>query len=445
MESFLSRYRNLIVLLALLVMQVIGLAVQVRKPAAAAAGVPSPGRDQEDGKSVRLIRLWAAALVTPFERAVHGSGQGLDGLWAKYVDLRHTKDENKDLQKTIDRLRLEQASLIEDARQGQRLQELLKFQQNYIYKTLAAQVIGTSGSSQSHVIYLDKGSEDGLARDMAVITSDGIVGKVRAVFPHSAQVLMINDQTSGAGVVLETTRTRGILRGDAAGHTQVINILADQRIQPGEHVLTAGGDQVFPRGLPVGVVESVARDTERSGFIDIRVKPAAELQRLDEVLVITSMQAHLSAQQQADIKDSEELMGAEAAAEAERKKAAAEMEERLPGLKDPNAPSAPDAAKTPGAVNPDGTPVVPVPATPKPLPARHVDRFSPGAKGEDLPASGGDDTTASPDASSPAIRPKTPPVQSRANPAAPGTPVKPQTQPAKPKTPPAKPQGTGVQ
>ena len=222
MESFLSRYRNLIVLLALLLAQVIGLAVQVRKPVAAVdAGTPSAGRDKQDGKGVRLIRLWTADLVTPFERAAHGSGQGLSGMWADYVDLRHTKDENKNLQKTVERLRLEQASLLEDARQGHRLQDLLKFQESYIYQTMAAQVIGTSGSSQSHVLYLDKGSDDGLARDMAVITSEGIVGKVRAVFPHSAQVLMINDQTAGAGVVLESTRTRGILRGDEAGRPQV--------------------------------------------------------------------------------------------------------------------------------------------------------------------------------------------------------------------------------
>ena len=89
---------------------------------------------------------------------------------------------------------------------------------------------------------------------MAVITADGIVGKVREVFPHSAQVLVINDQTSGAGVILETTRIRGILRGNAAGQLEIVGILADERIKPGEKVLTAGGDLIFPRGLPVGVV-----------------------------------------------------------------------------------------------------------------------------------------------------------------------------------------------
>jgi rod shape-determining protein MreC len=346
MESFFSRYRNLIVLLATLLLQVIGLAVQVRKTGPPSGAMPTEGRDRPDGKSVRLIRLWAADLVMPFERGVHGAGQQFNDLWENYIDLRHTRDDNKNLQQTIDRLRLEQASLLEDARQGQRLQALLDFRQKYVYTTVPAQVIGTSGSSLSHVIWLDKGSADGLAPDMAVITSGGIVGKVREVFSHTSQVLEINDQSSGAGVVLEKTRTRGILRGDAGGRPQVINILADQRIQPGERVLTAGGDQIFPRGLPVGVVEQVVKDPERGSFIDVIVKPAADLQHLDEVLVITAMDTHLSPEQQKDVATSEELKGAEvAAAEAERKKAAAEMAERLPSLKDPNAPQ-PAAGET---------------------------------------------------------------------------------------------------
>ena len=83
---------------------------------------------------------------------------------------------------------------------------------------------------------------------MAVITADGIVGKVRDVFPNTAQVLVINDQTSGAGVILESTRIRGIHTGNAAGQLEVVGILADERIKPGEKVLTAGGDLVFPRG-----------------------------------------------------------------------------------------------------------------------------------------------------------------------------------------------------
>jgi rod shape-determining protein MreC len=386
MEPFFSRYRNLIVLLAVLLLQVIGLAVQVRKPGPV-SGPADLARDQHDGRGVRLIRLWAVEMVMPFERLMHGAGENANSFWNQYIDLRRTREENKQLQQTIDRLRLEQAMLHEDAMQGQRLQGLLKFQESYIYSTTPAQVIGSSGSMQNRLVWLDRGSADGIAPDMAVVTPDGIVGKVRDVFAHTAQVLLINDQTSGAGVILETTRIRGILRGNAFGQPQVINILADQRIQPGEHVLTAGGDQIFPRGLPVGVVARVERDPERGSFINVVVKPAADLQHLDEVLIITALDEHLSPQQKTDLATSEELKGAEAAADAERKKAAAEMAERLPGLKDPNAP---DAAKP--QLGPDGKPLPPtptVPVTPKPLPAKHPDRFSPGGE-PDSPANGAD-------------------------------------------------------
>jgi rod shape-determining protein MreC len=418
MESFFVRYRNLVVLLVVLLAQIIGLAMQVRHT--------DSGRnlvDAKDGTGVRLIRLWADWLVTPPEQILHSSKLGALSLWGNYIALRHTREQNQDLQKTIDRLRLEQAALLEDARQGQRLQALVDFQQKYIYKTLAAQAIGSSGSDQSRVFYIDKGADYKLERDMAVITADGIVGKVREVFPHTAQVLAINDQSSGAGVILETTRIRGILRGSAAGRPQIVGILADQRIQPGEKVLTAGGDQIFPRGLPVGVVDKVVKDPERDSFIDVIVKAAAHLDRLDEVLVITSTEPRFAPDQQQDMATSESLKGAEAAAIKEQQKASEIMAERLPGLTDPNAPK-PNPATTPASgetATPGQNPATPVaPPAPKLLPAKHPDRFAPGAATTPLPDQG----TAAPDGqeSKPAAMPQSKP------------PVKPQPKPA-PKTP----------
>jgi rod shape-determining protein MreC len=377
MESFFVRYRNLLVLLAILVAQIVGLAVQVRRSDTGRSTL-----DPQDGPGVRLIRLWADAAVTPPERMIHSSELGIANLWQNYLDLRHTREQNQDLQKTIDRLRLEQAALLEDARQGQRLQALNNFQQKYIYKTIAAQAIGSSGSDQSRVFYIDKGADFKIERDMAVITPDGIVGKVRDVFPHTAQVLPISDPSSGAGVILETTRLRGILRGNAAGQPQIVGILADQRIQKGEKVLTAGGDLIFPRGLPVGVVEEVMPDPERDAFIDVIVQPAAHLNQLDEVLVVTSTEPRLSSEQQQDLATSEALKGPEAAAIAEQKKATEIMAERLPGLIDPNVP--PDAQPLHDASNP-----APVAHPPQAL---HPDRFTPGAAvtpGADQPSSGG--------------------------------------------------------
>jgi rod shape-determining protein MreC len=380
MESFFVRYRNLLALLAILVAQVIGLAVQVRS-----TGSGHNSLDPPDGPGVKLIRLWANALVSPPERLIHSSKLGVWAVWQDYLDLRHVREQNQDLQKTLDRLRLEQASLLEDARQGQRLQALLGFQQKYIYTTVVAQAIGSSGSDQSRVFYIDKGADYHLDRDMAVITADGIVGKVRDVFPHTAQVLAINDQTSGAGVILQTTRTRGILRGNAAGQTQIVGILADQRIKQGEVVLTAGGDQIFPRGLPVGVVDKVVRDPDRENFIDVIINPAAHLDRLDEVLVITSTQPRFSTEQQQDLDTSEALKGPEAEAIKEQQKASEIMAERLPGLTDPNAPRPTPPATTQPGQNPPAPAPIPAPSLPKVLHTQHPDRFTPGSAPEAVP------------------------------------------------------------
>ncbi len=251
-----SRYKNILFLVTVLVIQIIGLAVQVRRPNPNGADAPS----------VRLIRYWAISLVSPPEKVLHGTGTGLRGLWANYLDLRHVREQNQELKERVSRLQLEQATLLEDARQGQRLQSLLAFKEHYIYSTVPAQVIGTAGTDQSRVLYIDKGAKDGLKPDMAVITPDGIVGKLKDVFAHTSQVLVISDQTSGAGVLLESTRLRGVLRGNAVGEPQIINMLPDERVKPGERVITSGGDQIYPRGLPVGVVEQVVPDSFESSL-----------------------------------------------------------------------------------------------------------------------------------------------------------------------------------
>lgn len=416
MESFFTRYRNVFVLLVLLLVQIIGLAVQVRR-----TGSGRLTFDAGDGSGVRLIRLWANAIVSPPERAVQTSKTGAGSIWENYFDLRHVRQENNDLQATVDRLRLEQAALLEDARQGQRLQGLLSFQEKYLYNTMAAQVIGSSGSDQSRVFYIDKGKDHGLTRDMAVISGDGIVGKVREVFPHTAQVLCINDQSSGAGVILADTRTRGILRGNAEGQPQIVGILADQRIKPGEKVLTAGGDQIFPRGLPVGDVLKVVSDPDRDGFIHVVVKPYAHLDSLDEVLVITSTEPRFNEQQIKDLQTSQSLKGADVLALAEQRKASEIMAERLPGLTDPNAPPpAPKPAGANGIAAPTTTPV------PKILPPQHPDRFTPG----NAAGLAGDERGAAPKPATrkPAARPaETPGAKTSQPPRAKQPPAKPQS------------------
>jgi len=273
METILGRFRNLIVLAAILFAQIVGLAIQVKRPA-----------QQGD---TRLIRVWAVSAITPFEKAVIGTQNFFYNGWHNYVYLRGVRRENRELRAQLDQMKLEQVRLREDAEMARRIQSLLAFKEQHIDSTVAAQVIGTSGSDQSRVLYIDKGSSDGIRLDMAVITPNGIVGKVVQVFPDSAQVLPINDQLSGVGVALKTTRLQGILRGAANGTTTVQYVMADERVVPGEEVVTSGGDRIFPKGLPVGKVAEVTPGKDL--FLNIRVQPSAQLDRVEEVLVVTKV------------------------------------------------------------------------------------------------------------------------------------------------------------
>ncbi|MEI9977944.1 MAG: rod shape-determining protein MreC [Edaphobacter sp.] len=372
MESFFTRFKNVLVLVAILLAQTIGLAVQVRRPVE--SGTP-------DGASVTLIRYWAVSTITPLERLFHGFGYNIRYAWSNYIDLRHTRQQNHELQEQISRLRLEQAALSEDAIQGHRLQALLDFQQHYVATTVAAQVIGTSGNDLSRVLYIDKGSKDGLKSDQAVITPDGIIGKLRDVFPHTAQVLLINDQTSGAGVLLATTRIRAILRGSATGQIIINNLTPDSRIKPGDQVLTSGGDLVYPRGLAVGTIESIRPDPDHQPYTLIQLRPAANLNQLEEVLVITGTQATLPPEAQHDLavgvataqsQAAAKQLADQQAAEAAAKSAAQIVADHLPSLHDSDTPETTDAA-------PGGAPSNPGGVVPKPLPTVHPDRYTQGA------------------------------------------------------------------
>jgi len=348
MDTILGRYKNLIVLAAILFAQIIALAVQVKRPT-------------QEGE-IRLIRVWAIGAVTPFEKAVVHSQSWAHDKWAGYVYLRNVRGENEELRSEIERMKLEQARLSEDAKMARRIQTLLAFKEQYIESTVAAQVIGTSGSEQSRVLYIDKGSDDGIKPDMAVITPTGIVGKIVQVSPGSAQVLPINDQLSGVGAALKDSRLQGILKGGPSGTTTLQYIMSDEPVKPGEQVITSGGDRIFPKGLPVGTVAAV--EPGKDLFLNIRVIPSARLDRLEEVLIVTKIEEKFP-----DAKDLGPIRASDI------------LSERLPGVPAPPETNAAGGAPgTAGGTSASGqaTPVSGA-ATSKPATGATVQPTAPGA------------------------------------------------------------------
>jgi rod shape-determining protein MreC len=331
MESVLGRYRNLIVLVGVLFAQVLGLAVQVRRTT--------------DSEPTRLIRIWAVGAVTPLEKALVWGQTSCGNIWHNYLYLRGVRAENRDLKQQIERMRIEQVRISQDADQARRLQALLGFKEQFISRTMAAQVIGGSGSDLSRVVYIDKGYKDGISPDMAVITADGVVGKVLHADRHVSQVLLINDQTSGVGALLDKTRLQGIVRGTPAGEVVLEKVMSDETVPAGEQVLTSGGDGIFPKGLLVGKVTKVSQGSEL--FLNIHVSPAADLSKLEEVLVVTKIDERQTQPDQTGAARAVDILA-----------------ERLPTV-----PSKPDAAAksgVPGGVAPAATkPVVAAPGIAK--------------------------------------------------------------------------------
>jgi rod shape-determining protein MreC len=138
-------------------------------------------------------------------------------------------------------------------------------------------------------VNIDRGSRDGIRRDMGVITPDGVVGKIVAVYPDISQVLLLADKESGVGALLTDTRTQGPVKGTGEPLLSLTYITNDEKVTVGETVLTSGQDRIFPKDLPVGTVVDFAADP-KTPFMKIRVKPAAHLDRLEEVLVLQTRQ-----------------------------------------------------------------------------------------------------------------------------------------------------------
>jgi rod shape-determining protein MreC len=265
-----SRHRSLVLLAGVILLQVVLLAVQIK-------------RDSQG----RLLRVWTVGAVSPFQRAgARGIGD-IRGTWNHYFALQNTSRDNEQLRRENNALKLQVNQLQSKAAEADRLAALLNFRQaQHNVPMLAARVIGTSADTASQTVYLDRGERDGIRRNMGVITPDGVVGKIVESYRDTAQVLLLTDRESGVGAMLSDSRIQSPVGGTGEPLLAMKYIPTDETVNVGEHVVTSGMDRIFPRDLPVGVVAEIK--TGRP-FQQVRVRPAANLQRLEEVIVLLTL------------------------------------------------------------------------------------------------------------------------------------------------------------
>ena len=260
------RHRNLVILIFVLFAQIFLLAYQFRR-----------------GADVPLIRHSTMYVVTPVQRGMRAVTETFRRVIFGYLDLRQARRQSQDFSRELDQLRMEAQRLRREASQAKRLQALLDFRQELPLLTVAAQVIGSSGNEASQIVILDKGSNAGLRPDLPVIVPGGVIGKVLRVFTDTSQVILITDANSGVASLLESSRIHGVLRGTNRPLCKLTYVVNGEPVTVGEILVTSGEDRIYPKGLPLGVVVSVRPASE---FQEIEVQPLAQLNRLEEVLVI---------------------------------------------------------------------------------------------------------------------------------------------------------------
>jgi rod shape-determining protein MreC len=265
-QAFIAHHRPFFILAAVLVAQLLLLSFQITR-----------------NHDVRLIRVWAVALVDPFQRSLRGITDISVGAWRTYRNLLRAQQENQELHTQLVSAQSQIQQLSEQAAESWRLRALLEFKNRLPFQTVAAEVIASSPGENSNAIFIGKGLDAGLTSDLAVITPDGVVGKIIAVFSRSSQVLLLTDPSSGVGVMLEKTRVQGVLKGDSRNLCMIRYIMNEEPVSSGETVLTSGLDQIYPKGLLVGTIVGISAGDI---YKHVEVKPAADLSRLETVLVV---------------------------------------------------------------------------------------------------------------------------------------------------------------
>jgi rod shape-determining protein MreC len=265
-----SRHKSLVLLAGVILLQVLLLAVQIK-------------RDSQG----RLIRVWTVGALSPFQRAgAHGVGS-IRGIWNHYFALQNTTRDNEQLRRENDALKLQITQLQSKAAEADRLAGLLNFRKLHMdVPMVGARVIGTSAGTATQTIDIDRGERDGIKRDMGVITPDGVVGKVSESFANTAQVLLLTDQGSGVGALLAESRIQSVVGGTGDPLLFMKYVPNDDSVNNGEHVVTSGMDRIFPRDLPVGTIVDIKPGNP---FKQIHVRPAANLERLEEVIVLLTL------------------------------------------------------------------------------------------------------------------------------------------------------------
>ena len=224
-------------------------------------------------------------LFAPLQKMIQQVVQAMEGVWLSYFNLVRVHDENLRLNQENNSLKMENNRYRELLGTSRRLQELLAFKISNDWPKVVAQVIGRDPDRLFKAMLIDKGKNDGLKINMPVVNAEGVVGRLVSVSPNYSKVLLVIDQNSAVDCLIERSRENGIIKGLTDTVCRLDYFARTGDVVAGDFVVTSGLERIYPKGLPVGVVTEVF-DVPGALFKDIKVQPAVNFSKLEELLIV---------------------------------------------------------------------------------------------------------------------------------------------------------------
>lgn len=236
------------------------------------------------GQTRTLFERTVMTVFSPVPKFVNWIGGTVDDMYAGYIDMRRAVNENLELHRKVASLTAENLKLRQSESDLRRIRGLLHYSEQFNMRTSLAQAVMLDTSGRFKSIIIDRGAAGGVEVNDAVVNANGLIGRVVLTTNDMAKVQLVTDANCSVGALIERSRRQGVLRGNGAGAAEMhdVPVLAD--VQPGDRVLTAGIDGIYPKGIPIGVVTRATQGANL--FKQISVKPSVDFGVVEEVIVI---------------------------------------------------------------------------------------------------------------------------------------------------------------
>ena len=233
---------------------------------------------------IPIFRALTFGTFSEVQRMITGAVTGVEELWSGYFALRGVNDENAALRQQLQDLQIKLQEERALAQRTEDLRQLLELRQRAELETTAAEIIAAGASPEFRTVTIDKGTGDRVDADMAVLSPSGVVGRVILPSARASKVQLLIDRNAAAGAIIERSRAQGVVVGAGGETLRMDYVPGTADVKAGDLVVTSGIDGIYPKGFVIGTVETVERGP--GSYHEIRVSPAVDFSRLEEVLVV---------------------------------------------------------------------------------------------------------------------------------------------------------------